>query len=261
MIGKKCKFFVERSSFGVQAMVILLALSAAFRVIGCWGLWTDRNYAVLQIALPVFSALLMIALVWFFGKRALWLSFVPVLLGAVFFIVQSLGFETLLHTILCIVLYVAVVAIYFCTVFGLIRTKWILAALFGLPFLYHVFVEDLPALQNTANPVTFSAGMQEMGVLCIMLGLFFLSLSMKKEETVTDEADLPKMKGPKVLFSQKQEESAEGPAVGKAEADPAQKEEPVSAANGAGAADRPELHPEGGSAFGADSEAGTGFGQ
>ena len=122
-------------------------------------------------------------------------------------------------------------------------------------------MEDLPALQNTANPVTFSAGLQEMGVLCIMLGLFFLSLSMKKEETVTDEADLPKMKGPKVLFSQKQEESAEGPAVGKAEADPAQKEEPVSAANGAGAADRPELHPEGGSAFGADSEAGTGFGQ
>jgi hypothetical protein len=40
--------------------------------------------------------------------------------------------------------------------------------------------------------------MQEMGVLCIMLGLLFLSLSMKK--TVLDEeVDLPKIKPPKVV--------------------------------------------------------------
>ena len=261
MNGKKCKFYVERSSFGVQAMVILLALSVAFRIIGCWGLWTDRNYAVLQIALPVFSALLMIALVWFFGKHALWLSFVPVLLGAVFFIIKSLGFENLLHTILCIVLYVMVIVMYFCTVFGIIRTKWILAALFGLPFLYHVFVEDLPALQNTANPVTFSAGMQEMGVLCILLGLFFLSLSMKKIETEPEEAELPKMKGPKVLSAQKNEGPGAEPAAEKTEAEAAQKEEPVPAPGGAGTADSPELSPEGESAFSADAEAGTGFGQ
>ena len=38
--------------------------------------------------------------------------------------------------------------------------------------MYHVFVEDLPALSNTVQPVTFSAGMQEMSVLCIMAALF-----------------------------------------------------------------------------------------
>ncbi len=207
MDGKNGKFYVERSSFGVQAMVILLALSVVFRIIGCWGLWNDRNFAILQIALPVLSALLMIASVELFGKRALWVSFLPVLLGAVFFIIKSLGFESLLHTILCIVLYVAVIVLYFCTVFNILPTKWVLVLLFGLPFLYHIFVEDLAALRDTENPVSFAAGMQEMGVLCIMLGLFFLSLSMKKT-VMEPNQDLPKMKGPKVLFPKK-ESSAE----------------------------------------------------
>ena len=174
MKTERVKFYTERGSFGVQAMVILMALSIAFRIIGCWGLWEDRGYAVTQIALPIASALLLIASVWIFGRRALWLSFIPVVLGAVFFIIKSLGFESKLHMILCILLYVAVIALYFCTVFGIIRTRWILVLLFGLPFLYHIFVEDLTALRDTANPVSFSAGMQEMGVLCIMLGLFFL---------------------------------------------------------------------------------------
>ena len=202
MGGKNGKFYVERSSFGVQAMVILLALSVVFRIIGCWGLWNDRNFAILQIALPVFSALLMIASIELFGKRALWVSFLPVLLGAVFFIIKSLGFESLLHTILCIVLYVAVIVLYFCTVFNILPTKWVLVLLFGLPFLYHIFVEDLAALRDTENPVSFAAGMQEMGVLCIMLGLFFLSVSMKKTQMEPNQ-ELPKMKGPKVLFPKK----------------------------------------------------------
>ena len=209
MGGKRVKFYIERNSFGVQAMVILLSLSIAFRVIGCWGLWADRNFLMLQIALPVISALLLIVSVLLLGKRALWISFIPVLLGAVFFIIKSLGFESMLHTILCIVLYVAVIVLYFCTVFGILPTKWVLVILFGLPFLYHIFVEDLAVLRDTENPVSFAAGMQEMGVLCIMLGLFFLSLSMKKtvieKEPVAGE--LPKMKGPKVLFPKKKEDS------------------------------------------------------
>ena len=209
MSGKRVKFYTERSSFGVQAMVILLSLSVVFRIIGCWGLWTDRNYLLLQIALPIFSALLLIASVLLFGKRALWVSFLPVLLGAVFFIIKSLDFESTIHTILCIVLYVAVIVLYFCTVFGILPTKWVLVPLFGLPFLYHIFVEDLAALRDTANPVSFSAGMQEMGILCIMLGLFFLSLSMKK--TVKEQAseELPRIKGPKVLIPKRRDSAGD----------------------------------------------------
>ena len=195
MNTERVKFYTERNSFGVQTMIILMALSIAFRLIGCWGLWNDRSFALAQIALSIGSALLLMVFVWLFGRRALWLTFVPVILGAVFFIIKSLGFESTVHTVLCILLYAAVIALYSGTVFGLIRTKWILVALFGLPFLYHIFIEDLPALGDTANPVSFSGGMQEMSVLCIMLGLFCLSLSMKK--SLVEPIHLPKIMKPK----------------------------------------------------------------
>ena len=206
MKTERVKFYTERSSFGVQAMIILMTLSIVFRIIGCWGLWTDRGYAITQIGLPILSSLLFIACVWLFGRRALWLSFIPVVLGAVFFIIKSLAFESKLHMILCILLYVAVIVLYFCTVFGIIRTKWILVLLFGLPFLYHIFVEDLAALRDTTNPVSFYSGMQEMGVLCIMLGLFFLSLSMKRVVTET-VSELPGMKTPRVSGRKKKAEN------------------------------------------------------
>lgn len=210
MKTEKVRFYTERNSFGVQAMIILMALSIAFRLIGCWGLWNDRSFAIAQISLPIGSALLLMAFIWLFGRRALWLSFIPVILGAVFFIIKSLSFESTVHTVLCILLYSAVIALYTGTVFGVIRTRWILVLLFGLPFLYHIFIEDLPALRDTANPVSFSGGMQEMSVLCIMLGLFCLSFSMKKS-IVEPVIHLPRIRKPKV--SDRQEEPEEAAAV------------------------------------------------
>ena len=208
---EKVRFFTERTSIGVQACVILMALAAAFRFIGCWGMWIDRSYAITQIALPIVSALLIILFVYVFGKKLLWLTFIPVTLGAVFFIIKALSFESILHTVLCILLYIAVIALYFCTVFGIFRTKWLLVPLFGLPFLYHVFVEDLPALSDTVHPVSFASGMQEMSVLCIMLGLLFLSLAMKKEIlTVEHGEELPKIRPPKVILQS--EKPSEEPA-------------------------------------------------
>ena len=224
MIKEKVKFSVEPRSIGVQAMVILLALSVAFRIIGCWGMWSDRNFLVFQIVLPIFSALLMILFVWLFGRRALWMTAIPVSLGVVFFIVKSLSFENQLHTVLCILLYIVILGVYFCTVFGILKTKWFLVPLFGLPFLYHVFIEDLAALRDTAHPVSFAAGMQEMSVLCIMLGLFFLSLSMKKT-VLEQEVILPKNKPPKV-------EKPENQAVQHNEDNSAEAAPPLSADNG-----------------------------
>ena len=67
-----------------------------------------------------------------------------------------------------------------------------------LPFLYHVGVEDLAALRNTAQPVSFAAGMQEMSLLCVLLGMLLLSLGMRKyvkerknKETAEPAADAP----------------------------------------------------------------------
>ena len=235
MNTERVKFYTERNSFGVQAMIILMALSIAFRLIGCWGLWNDRSFALAQIALPIGSALLLMVFVWLFGRRALWLSFIPVILGAVFFIIKSLGFESTVHTVLCILLYAAVIALYSGTVFGLIQTKWILVALFGLPFLYHIFIEDLPALGDTVNPVSFSGGMQEMSVLCIMLGLFCLSFSMKK--SMVEPIHLPRIIKPKGSGKQKKPEvptaDQEDPVEEVTAAPPAegQQEEPEAAEN------------------------------
>ena len=81
--------------------------------------------------------------------------------------------------------------------------------LFGLPFLYHIFVEDLAALRDTANPITLSAGLQEISVLCVMLALLFTAIAMKKKKPQT-EVELPKMKAPKVIAPNRAEKAAAG---------------------------------------------------
>lgn len=215
MKKEKTKFYVEPEGFPAQCAVILMALAIVFRLIGCWGLWSDRYYAITQIALPVASGLLFIVLVLLLGKHALWTTSLPVLMGVAFFILKSFGFESKLHTVLCILLYILVAVLYVCTVFALIRTKWLLVPLFALPFLYHIFVEDLAALRDTAHPVTFAAGMQEVSVLCIMLALLFLSLGIRKKKPELEDADLPKIKAPKVIppaLKTEPETAAEEPA-------------------------------------------------
>lgn len=205
MKKEKIKFYVEPKGILAQSSVILMALAVVFRIIGCWGLWTDEFFAVTQIALPIASGLLFIVMLLLLGRHALWATSLPVLLGVAFFILKSFGFESALHTLLCILLYILVAVLYVGTVFGLIRTKWLLVPLFGLPFLYHILVEDLAALRDTAHPVTLAAGLQEISVLCIMLSLLFVSLAMKKKKPQPVEVELPKMKAPKVIPPQREE--------------------------------------------------------
>ena len=100
--------------------------------------------------------------------------------------------------------------IYTGTVFGLIRTKWLLPPLFGLPFLYHVCIEDVAKLNDTVNPMTFAYGMQELSVLCVMISLFCVGMGLKKKMPA-QPADLPKIKDP-VVVPPKAEEPAAAPA-------------------------------------------------
>ena len=180
MKDSKIKFYVERTGFWTEAALIFMVLAIVFRVIGCWGLWNDSYFLLTQIILPIASGLLFIVLLALLGRHALWTTFLPVLGGVAFFVLKALTFENTTQMLLCLLLY-AVVAIVYCgTVFTLIRTKWLLVPLFLLPFLYHVGVEDIARLRDTVNPVTFTAGMQEMSVLCIMLSLLFTALAMKK---------------------------------------------------------------------------------
>ena len=176
----KIKYTIDKKSFFGHSAILLMAMSAIFRIIGCWGMWNDMLFTVMHIIIPVVSCLLLILCISFLGKKGFFLSCVPVILGVVFFIYKSFSFESRIHMVLCILLYLVVAVLYTGTVIGSIQTKWLLPPLFGLPFIYHIFVEDLPALSNTAQPVSFAAGMQEMSVLCIMAALFCVGMGLKK---------------------------------------------------------------------------------
>ena len=176
----RTRFYLDKTGFFAESAVILLAMAIIFRVIGCIGMWSNRVDAIMLVLLPVLCCLLLILCIVLLGKKGFFLSFIPVLLGVVFFVFKSLGFESWMHTVLCVILYVVVAVIYTATVIGWIHTKWLLPVLFGLPFIYHVAVEDIPALIKTPESVTFAAGMQEMSVLCIMAALFCIGMGLKK---------------------------------------------------------------------------------
>ena len=205
----RAKFYVEKNSALMHAAVIFMALSAVFRLVGCWGMWGDQFFAASQIGLPLVCNLLFILFILLLGGRAFWTTSLPVILGVVFFIIKSFTFDSWLHTVLCILLYMLVAVLYSATAFGIIRTKWLLVPLFGLPFVYHVAVEDAAALR--AGTVTFAGGMQEVSVLCIMLALLFTALAMKKRKTIED-VELPKIKDPKVIVPAKPAADAAAPA-------------------------------------------------
>ena len=176
----RTRFYLDKTGFFAESAVILLAMAIIFRVIGCIGMWSNRVDAIMLVLLPVLCCLLLILCIVLLGKKGFFLSFIPVLLGVVFFVFKSLSFESWMHTVLCVILYVVVAVIYTATVIGWIHTKWLLPVLFGLPFIYHVAVEDIPALIKTPESVTFAAGMQEMSVLCIMAALFCIGVGLKK---------------------------------------------------------------------------------
>ena len=105
----------------------------------------------------------------------------PVLMGVVFFMVKAFTFETMTHTVLCLILYTAVLVIYSLTIFGIIRTKYLLYPLFGLPLLYHIFVEDMQIYILAEPPVPFFEWLPEISVLCIMAALLCVSVAMRKK--------------------------------------------------------------------------------
>ena len=184
--NQKIKYTIDKKSFFGHSAILLMAMSAIFRFIGCWGYWNDMLQFVMHVIIPVASCVLLILCVSFLGKKGFFLSCVPVIMGVVFFVYKSFGFESRIHMVLCILLYLAVAVIYTGTVVGSIPTKWLLPPLFGLPFIYHVVVEDIPALNNAAVPVSFADGMQEMSVLCIMAALFCLGMGLKKNVISTE---------------------------------------------------------------------------
>ena len=179
--SSRVKFTIDRTGFFAEGAMILLVFAALFQVIGRWGQWNDRIDAIVLIALPAASCLLLALCVLLFGKKGFFLSSIPVLMGVVFFIFKLFSSTSWVHTVLCILLYLAIVIVYPATVFGWIRTKWLLPPLFGVPFAIHI-ARGFAKLTAMPDAITFSAGMQEMSMLCMMAALMFIGFGLKKHE-------------------------------------------------------------------------------
>ena len=184
----KIRYSVSKSNFFVKLAVIFMMLSVLCRFLGYWGFWSNQNssFIIFQIVLPILCSLLFIVLILYAGRRLFSLTFIPVLLGVMFFIIKAFGFDSILHTILCICLYLAVAFIYTATVFGVIRTKWLLAPLFGLPLIVHIYL-DRDMIAPADKAVELSELLPEISVLCIMAALLCTCFAMKRRDFAAEK--------------------------------------------------------------------------
>lgn len=187
--NEKIRYSVSRKNFFVKLAVIFMILSALCRFLGYWGSWSNQKagFITFQIVLPILCNLLFIVLVLYAGRRFFGLTFIPVILGVMFFIIKAFGFDSILHTILCICLYLAVAFIYTATVFGVIRTKWLLAPLFGLPLIVHIYL-DRDMIAPKGQTVALAELLPEISVLCIMAALLCICVAMKRRDFAAEKA-------------------------------------------------------------------------
>lgn len=162
----------------------LMALSAILRCIYYPSAGLDFWGLLLYLILPVAAAVVYIAAILWKGSETLLPTCISVVGGVLFFYLKAFTFAHWWHTLLCCILYTAVLLLYTLTVAGVIRTKVLLYPLFGLPFLFHLLVEDPPKYWLSGLPVF--EWLPELSVLGIMLALFFIAIAMKPKTAVTN---------------------------------------------------------------------------
>lgn len=225
---KNVKYYLNPKNFFTIAAAVCMILAAACRCVGIipqlQGL--SQNEMAERLALPVAACLLYAATVAFCGKKSFWLSLIPTVFGVLFFILRLFTNDNisgqplsriniLLNLLLCIVITV----IYTATVTGALRTKFILSGSILLPLAYHAGVEDYSAIKLMGDRLTWSSIILEAGILFILLGLFFVSLGLKKAVVHDPDAArkvVPPIPGGSMKVSDpepEQEPEPESPAV------------------------------------------------
>ena len=173
---KQTVYFLPRLGPLALLSVLLMAGSAALRI--AWALGEDSlpcSFFLAQMLLPLLANAAFVVILLRDGRDRLYRTAIPVWLGCVFFAVKALGFPSLIHTVLCLGLYALVAGLYTVTVTGFVPTQTPLWFLFGLPLLYHVFVEDR---EKAGWPL--HDWLPELSVLCCMGAMLGLSLAMRR---------------------------------------------------------------------------------
>ena len=181
MTGRRGFAVEPKNGWSLAAMAFML-LSAAVRLVYYGQAGLSGFDWWIYLVIPCAASLLFVAFVARWGRRTLIPTCLSVLGGVFFFAVKALTFPSRVHTVLCCLLYLAVLALYTLTVTGVISTKKLLYPLFGLPLLYHLLVEDMQAYVLTDPPADLWTWLPEISVLCIMAALLCISFAMQEKQ-------------------------------------------------------------------------------
>ena len=173
-MNQKFRFTAEpRSALCLLSMALML-LSAAARL---WYYLADpvatamtlsQADIILLVGLPVFSAALYPVLLALFGRRTIVPLLAPVAGFVVFFLYKALSFSSVLHTVLCSILYLAVLVFFLLTALGVLRTRIFLI----LPLLVHI-------IMDFSDYEGFFLFLPELSVLLLMASLLCLALRLR----------------------------------------------------------------------------------
>ena len=173
---KKTVYWVPKLGALALLSMLFMACSALVRVVwACGEPALSRAVFWFQVVLPLAANVVFVLTLLESHRDRLYRTAIAVWMGCVFFAVKALGFPSLAHTVLCLGLYALVAALYTATVTGRVPSQVPLWFLFGLPMLYHIFVEDT---RKVGWPV--HDWLPEISVLCCMASLLLVSLTMKK---------------------------------------------------------------------------------
>ena len=172
----------------------ILRVLSALAVIGLFAaLWKWRGLAALEpiveggqrrwllaigesIAVSLAAQWVLYLLPWpllaLFGRRTIVPLTAPVAGFVVFFLYKALSFSSVLHTVLCSILYLAVLVFFLLTALGVLRTRIFLVLLAGLPLLVHIIM-DLSDYEG------FFLFLPELSVLLLMASLLCLALRLR----------------------------------------------------------------------------------
>lgn len=131
------------------------------------------------IGIPAAASLWFPAALILWGRKTLLPTCLSVLGGVFYFIVKAFTFTHWWHTLLCCILYLAVLALYILTVTGVLPTKKLLYPLFGLPLAFHLFVEDV--FVYVLPGASLWQWLPELSVLAIMAALLCAALAMERK--------------------------------------------------------------------------------
>jgi len=179
---KRLRLYIQKNHPAAVIACCLMLFSSIIRLWHYLNGTADAFTVAVHILLPVSAAVLFILGILLGGKWWVPFSEGAVVLGIVFFIVKAaVGFAPL-HRTLCTLLYITVLTVYTLTVFGYLPTHKLLYPLFGLPFLYHLLVEDTRLYFFAYPPSHVWFWMPEISVLCIMAALFFQTAAIRTEK-------------------------------------------------------------------------------